>query len=134
MERRKYRRVPFEVTAAVKTGRLSINGMVQNLSMNGMFIATVESITGDSPLEISITLSGSTSTLIITLKGRAVRQTDTGIAVEFREMDLDSFIHLRNIVAQNSGDPDAVYEEYYQSLMCKHRPREQAAPPWRISG
>ena len=121
MERRKYRRVPFEVTAAVKTGRLSINGMVQNLSMNGMFIATVETITGDSPLEILINLSGSSSMLSIRLQGRAVRQTETGIAVEFHEMDLDSFIHLRNIVAQNCGDPDTVYDEYYQSITCKSR-------------
>lgn len=45
------------------------------------------------------------------------RLTDAGIAVEFKEMDLDSFTHLRNIIAQNTDDPDAAYEEYCRSIM-----------------
>lgn len=122
MERRKFRRVPFEVTAAVQTGLINISGMVDNLSMGGMFLATGETIPGDSSLEISIILSGSSSMLSIGLKGRLVRQNEEGIAVEFLEMDLDSFIHLRNIVVQNSDDPDAVYEEYCQSILFRKRP------------
>ena len=119
MERRKYRRVPFEVMAAVQTDLINFSGVVDNLSMRGMFLSTEKTIEGDSPLEISIILSGSSSTLSIRTKGRLVRRTETGIAVEFGEMDLDSFIHLRNIVAQNSSDPDAVYEEYYQSIFSR---------------
>ncbi len=122
MERRKYRRVPFEVSASVQTDLISINGMVDNLSMKGMFLATGETLAGGSLLDISIILPGSSSMLSIRLKGRVVRQTEAGIGVEFLEMDLDSFIHLRNIVAQNSDDPDAVYEEYYQSILSKYRP------------
>jgi hypothetical protein len=122
MERRKFRRVPFEVTAAVQTGLINISGMVHDLSMGGMFLATEKAISGDSPLEISITLSGSSSMLSITLKGRLVRQTEAGIAVEFQEMDLDSFIHLRNIVLQNSDNPDSVYEEYCQAILFRKRP------------
>jgi hypothetical protein len=122
MERRKYRRVPFEVTAAVQTDHISINGMVDNLSMNGMFLTTEKTVACESPLEIAIILSGSSSMLSIRLKGRVVRQTEAGMAVEFQEMDLDSFIHLRNIIAQNSDDPDAVYEEYYQTIIRKGSP------------
>ena len=121
MERRKFRRVPFEVTAAVQTGMVNISGVVHNLSMSGMFLATAKTVEGDNPLDISIMLSGASSMLSLRLKGRLVRQTEDGIAVEFQEMDLDSFIHLRNIVAQNSSDPDAVYEEYCQSILSKYR-------------
>jgi len=117
VEKRKYRRVRFEVTATVQTDRTSIGGMVDNLSMKGMFITTGETIPDDGPFKISITLSGSSSTLSITLKGRAVRHTDTGVAIEFQEMDLDSFMHLRNIIAQNCDDPDALCEEYCRSIM-----------------
>ena len=117
MERRKFRRVPFEVTAAVQTGLVNISGTVYNLSMSGMFLATTTTIERDSPLEISIILSGSSSSLSIKLKGKLVRQTEEGIAVEFLEMDLDSFIHLRNIVAQNSDDPDSVHQEYCHSIL-----------------
>ena len=117
MERRKNRRVPFQVIATVQTGQISIKGMVDNLSMKGMFLTTMETLSSGSPLEISIILSGSSSFLSIKLKGRAVRQTEAGIAIEFQEMDLDSFTHLRNIIAQNSDDPDAAYEEYCRSIM-----------------
>jgi ribosomal protein S1 len=117
MEKRKHRRVRFEVTAAVRSGQTRISGMVDNLSMKGMFLNTAETIDGDGPLEISITLSGSSSMLSIMLKGRVVRHTEAGIAVEFQEMDLDSFIHLRNIIAQNCDDPDALCDEFFRSIM-----------------
>ncbi|MFZ0928854.1 MAG: PilZ domain-containing protein [Syntrophobacteraceae bacterium] len=117
MERRKNRRVPFQVIATVQTGQISTNGMVDNLSMKGMFFTTRETLPGGNPLEISIILSGSTSLLSIKLKGRVVRQTEAGIAIEFQEMDLDSFTHLRNIIAQNTDDADAAYEEYCRSIM-----------------
>jgi len=117
MEKRKHRRVRFEVTATVRAGQTSISGMVDNLSMKGMFLTTGESLPHDGPLEVSITLSGSSSTLSIMLKGRAVRRSETGLAIEFQEMDLDSFVHLRNIIAQNCDDPDALCEEYYRAIM-----------------
>lgn len=117
MERRKNRRVPFQVIATAQTEQISIKGMVDNLSMKGMFLTTKEILSDGSPLEISIILSGSSSFLSIKLKGRVVRQTEAGIAIEFQEMDLDSFTHLRNIIAQNSDDADAAYEEYCRSIM-----------------
>jgi hypothetical protein len=86
MERRKNRRVPFQVEATVQIGQTSIKGMVDNLSMKGMFLAS-ETLSGGSSLEISIRLSGSSSSLSIELKGRAVRLTEAGIAIEFQEMD-----------------------------------------------
>jgi len=117
MERRKNRRVPFQVIATVHTDQISTKGMVDNLSMKGMFLTTMDTLSGDSPLEISIILSGSSSFLSIKLKGRVVRQTEAGIAIEFQEMDLDSFTHLRNIIAQNTDDADAAYAEYCRSIM-----------------
>jgi hypothetical protein len=119
MDKRKNRRVLFEVAATVLSGPIGISGLVDNLSMKGMFLNTEERLPGDFPLEVSVTLHCSSSVFSIKFKGRALRQTETGIAIEFQEMDLDSFIHLRNIVANNSDDPDSVYEEYYKSIASK---------------
>ena len=116
MERRKNRRVPFQVIATAQTDQISIKGMVDNLSMKGMFLAS-ETLSEGSPLEISIGLSGSSPSVSIELKGRVVRQTEAGLAIEFQEMDLDSFTHLRNIIAQNTDDADAAYAEYCRSIM-----------------
>jgi hypothetical protein len=119
MEKRKYRRVSFHAMATVMADHVSISGLVDNLSMKGMFLKTEARLPGDGILEISIVLSGESSLLSIKTKGCAVRQTDEGIAVEFKEMDLDSFVHLRNVVALNSDDADAFYEEYYHAIMPK---------------
>ena len=103
--------------AIVQTDQISISGMVDNLSMKGMFLTAGKTLSGESPLEIALNLSGSSSLLSIRLKGRVVRETEAGTAIEFLEMDLDSFTHLRNIIALNSDDPDAAYEEYCRSIM-----------------
>ena len=116
MEKRKHRRVPFKITATVETGQASIQGMVENLSMKGMFLATGETLPGQSPLDISIILSDS-SMISMSLKGRTVRQTEAGIAIEFQEMDLDSFTHLRNIITLNAGDADFFFEEYSRTFL-----------------
>jgi hypothetical protein len=116
MEKRKFRRVAFEATASVRCGQTIINGTVDNLSMKGMFVLTKETVQCDTPLEIDIVLSGASSTLSITAKGVALRQTDTGFAIKFLELDIDSFVHLKNVVEMNSDDADACSEEYYRSI------------------
>jgi hypothetical protein len=119
MEKRKHRRVSFKAMATVQAGHITLSGVVDNLSMKGMFLKTKESLPGDSLLEISIILSGTSTVLSIKTTGLALRQTDEGIAIEFQEMDIDSFVHLRNVVALNSEDADAFHEEYYQAIMPK---------------
>ena len=116
MERRKNRRVVFKVTATVKTEQSVIEGTVENLSMKGMFFVCSGDVASDRQVEITITLSGSSSRLSLKLKGKAVRQTNAGFGIEFQEMDLDSFIHLRCIIEENSGDPDGVFEDFYKSI------------------
>src|SRR5208337_1842546 len=70
MEKRKNRRVHFEVVATVLSGPISIDGTVDNLSMKGMFLNTRERLSGDSALKVSMTLPGSSSVLSMELKGR----------------------------------------------------------------
>lgn len=67
-------------------------------------------------VEVFLYLSGSTSQLTVEAKGKVLRSDDRGIAVQFDEIDLDSFIHLRNIVALNEGDMDRIMQEFYQHL------------------
>lgn len=116
MEKRRFRRVAFQAMASVQCGQKSFSGMVDNLSMKGMFVLTKEIVQCDIPLEISIVLSGTSSVLSIKAKGVALRQEDSGIAIKFLELDVDSFVHLRNVVAMNSDDADACCEEFYKAI------------------
>ncbi len=38
-----------------------------------------------------------------------------GVAIWFDEMGLDAFVHLRNIVSYNAGNPDGIMAEFKAS-------------------
>lgn len=116
MEKRKFTRIPFHVEAILERNGRTIRGTVNNLSMKGMFLDTVGRLDGEEPVDITIMLSGSSAELSVRLKGRVVRKTDQGIAIEFGEMDLDSFILLKNVVIYNSSNADGIMDEYYQAI------------------
>jgi hypothetical protein len=116
MEKRKHQRVPFQAEAVARGKDLTVSGKIDNLSMKGLFLNAAAADFGTDPLQVTILLSGSSSKLSIELRGRVVRIVDTGMAIEFMDMDLDSFILLKNVVLYNSEDADAILDEYHQSL------------------
>jgi len=111
-EKRSFTRVPFQSEAIVKSSDKTILCDLQNLSLNGLFLKTSEKIPVREPVELEILLSGSSSELSICLQGIVVRETEEGVAVQFQKMDLDSFIHLRNVVAYNCEDQTGIMEEF----------------------
>jgi hypothetical protein len=116
MEKRELTRVAFDIEAIIKYQEHTFSGKVDNLSLKGMFIRTKEKIKLNDTIEIIIHLAGQTSDLEINLNGTVVRIIDEGVGVQFQKVDLDSFIHLRNIVAYNSGDEDKVMDEFFSFI------------------
>jgi len=116
MEKRVFSRILFQAEAVVEYGGETIKGQVENLSLNGMFLKTHEKISQDEAVEIKIFLSGASSDLSINLRGAVVRLDSDGVAIQFKEMDLDSFVHLKNILTYNRGDESEVMEEFYRFL------------------
>jgi len=111
MEARNKSRIVFHVNAAIEYDGRTINGDVENLSTNGMYINTTEKIPVDTEVEVSIYLSGTTSELSLKINGIIVRIDAKGAAVEFKEIEFDSFIHLRNIIEFNkTGDSEVMRE------------------------
>jgi len=108
MEERNKSRVMFHVNASLEYDGHTVNGDVENLSTNGMFMNTIENIPLNTAVDVSIYLSGSTSELSLKINGIVVRKETRGVAVTFREIEFDSFIHLRNIIEFNTaGNPQA---------------------------
>lgn len=112
MDKRKNARVEFLSTANLLHGGLRVSGSIRDLSMKGLFVVTAATLPVNAPVDVEITLSGSTTELSILIKGTVVRCEKEGIAVTFSEMELDSFIHLRNIVFY----ADEELQEYYEFL------------------
>ena len=44
------------------------------------------------------------------------RKDQGGLALEFFDLPIDSYLFLRNVVVYNSGDADAVDQEYRRHL------------------
>jgi hypothetical protein len=114
MENRYNARVPFHVHAVVKIKDQIIDGEVENLSTGGLLFKTTVDMPLNEPVAVKILLYGTSSHLALDITGKVVRKSGDGTAIQFTELDLDSFIHLRNIVSRNAEDEKIIQE--YQDL------------------
>jgi hypothetical protein len=112
MEKRNTIRVPFHVRSVIKHADKIIEGEVVNLSTGGMLFSTKDAIAAGETVQISIFLYGSSSHLTLNITGTVVRQTKESIAIKFTELDLDSFIHLKNIVSHNATDDEKAAKDF----------------------
>lgn len=116
MGTRKFSRVKFEVNASIRTAERQFQGSVENLSMKGMFLNTGERLEIGEPVEISILLTGTEPELSISFSGKVCRASEEGLGFTFEKIDLDSYTHLKNIIAYNMFDSEKVMEEIYHSI------------------
>jgi len=116
MSTRKFSRVRFNVGATVRTADRQFQGAVENLSMTGMFLVTGEQLAEGDSADISMALTGTLPEIAIHFTGIVTRMTAEGIGFTFDKMDLDSYMHLKNIIAYNSDDAEKVMEEIGHSI------------------
>ncbi len=113
-EKREFVRVPFTTEAEIRTGNQlfrSSSGM--NISLNGLRIATNEPLPGEgSPCSAKIILKAFDHHIAIEAKGRIARTGQGYLAVEFTEIDPDSYLHLRHLIINNAEDPVHAEEEF----------------------
>ena len=50
------------------------------------------------------------------LKAKIVRHTEEGMAIQFEEMEVETYQHLKNIILYNSDNPDDFLQQ------CNERP------------
>lgn len=116
MSTRKFSRVQFNVGATIRIADRQFQGAVENLSMTGMFLVTNEPLTEGEPVDITIVLTGTQPEIAVNFNGVVARITDDGIAFNFEKMDIDSYMHLKNIIAYNIDDAEKVMEEIGHSI------------------
>ena len=116
MSTRKFSRVNFRVDAVIKTADRQFHGEVENLSMSGLFMETTERLAIGDEVEITIILTGTDPVLHIEFCGDVCRVIDEGLGFAFKKIDLDSYTHLKNIIAYNIDDSEKVMEEIYHSI------------------
>ena len=123
MEKRRFTRVTFRPMAYVRWRDRNLKGTVENLSLKGLLVRTGEPLPVGSIAEITIYLEGTCTRLdkSLHLRGEVRRCENGAISVEFREMDVDTFGYLRDVIAYNAGDGDRVTEEFCTAFSCRRR-------------
>lgn len=114
MEKRNYQRVNFCIEAHLKYRNLNYKGVVRNLSLKGALIETFEclDIEINTKIKVSLLITDSSSEYEINFEGIVVRNLEHLIGFKIDDIELDSFINLRNVVAYNCGDYDKIMEEF----------------------
>ena len=82
-----------------------------DLSLNSLYVESETIWEVGIHMGIRLQLAGTSSDLTLHMQGRVVRAEKEGMAIEFSEIEMDSFFHLRNIVALNSGDAEKIDRE-----------------------
>ena len=116
MSTRKFSRVQFNVAATIKSAGRQFQGAVENLSMAGMFLVTSERLADGEPVDITIVLTGTHPEIAVNFTGVVTRLAENGVGFTFEKMDLDSYMHLKNIIAYNIDDAEKVMEEIGHSI------------------
>ena len=120
--KRKLSRVDFKIDAVVKADGVEFSSKVTNISLNGAFLETERRLDLGLVVDLSIVLSSLNTDMKVQLKGDVVRLENEGVAVQFKDIELDSFVLLRNIVIYNTGDSSLVdreFEEFIQERNSK---------------
>ena len=87
-EKRRFARLALHSDVNIKRDKTVIMGVVENLSLKGVFVKTNEKIPLDDSVEVTI-YTYSTPDHLCDLRARVVRVTDTGIGLEFEKTILD---------------------------------------------
>lgn len=103
-EHREFTRVPIRVWVEIRTEDCTIKTHeTHDLSMTGISLKQQGTpLTVDTHCEVSVFLEGVEPPIHVDMKGRVGRSTDKELAVEFKEVDLESYEHLKNLVRYNS--------------------------------
>ncbi|MBN1840686.1 MAG: PilZ domain-containing protein [Deltaproteobacteria bacterium] len=120
MEKRAVTRIPLKTKALVRHGGTTITGTIQNLSLTGIFLKSSEIVKTNGVVKVEILFTGPSSQLSIILDGIVTRHDHKAMAIEFRNMDIDSFFHLRNLISYSTDDMDKVKAQFQEFVANKN--------------
>lgn len=116
--KRDFSRVAIEYKATMSISGVIINGQVMNLSMKGAFFISNSHIPKDAIVQLTVAIQEDPA-ISISGKGKVVRLAENGVGVEITELDIDSYMELKNILTYNSQDSSLVEQEIIKSIAKK---------------
>ena len=116
MEKRNFDRIPFQTKAIVRSKDATVIGIVENLSLDGIFLKTPEKLTLNRIVKIEVLITGTSSQLSILLDGKIMRHENVGMAIQFKNVDMDAFFHLKNLISHNLNQVGKLNEDFQKFI------------------
>lgn len=128
--RRRRSRVPVRLTVTIRWEGEEITVKTRNLSLKGLACEPDGRFRENGYCEVILSRAPDIHAVI---RGQVVRLTDSEAAIDFLEMDPESFNHLRKIVEYHAPVPEALMEEILRPAFPLSRPRVLVFPRRRRS-
>ena len=119
MEKRSFARIPFKTKAIVRHKDSTVIGIVENLSLAGIFLKTPEKLALNRVVKIELLFTGTSSEISILLDGKISRHENIGMGIEFKNMDIDAFYHLRNLISYSTDQMEKLKKEFEKFVKTK---------------
>ena len=121
MEKRNFDRIPFQTKAIVRSKDTTVIGIVENLSLDGIFLKTPEKLNLNRIVKIELLSTGTSSQLSILLDGKIMRHENIGMAIQFKNVDMDAFLHLKNLISYNTSQIEKLNNEFEKFVKKKSK-------------
>jgi len=92
---------------------------VENLSLDGIFLKTPEKLNLNRIVKIELLFTGTSSQLSILLDGKIMRHETIGMAIQFKNVDMDAFFHLKNLISYNTNQVGKLEDEFQRFVKTK---------------
>jgi len=119
MEKRNFARIPFPTKAIVRAKDATVIGIVENLSLDGIFLKTPERLGLNRIVKIELLFTGTSSQLSILLDGKIMRHENLGMAIQFKDVDMDAFLHLKNIISCSTNQMEKIKDDFQKFMKKK---------------
>jgi PilZ domain len=117
MDKRNFTRVEFSECASVKHDGQVFFSDIKNVSLQGMFVQTNQDVPLHATVEITVYRPPDSS---FRVQANVVRCEKTGLGLTIKDMDVNSFVHLRELVTTRCNDQDLIMRETYKMAGCIH--------------
>lgn len=81
-----------------ETESIAATADFRNISLQGIYLVPEKKLPANTSCTLEITLIGETSKLTTTIPGRIGQNDDQGMRVDFLDMKVDSYVHIKNLL------------------------------------
>jgi hypothetical protein len=115
MNNRNFTRVNCSVSASIRYGIEVVLCNTDNVSLHGMYLKTDHDIPLDAPVNVTVY---HTNQISLKANAKVVRKESNGVGLQIDNLNVNSFVQLRNLVTERCSDKGAVMQETFKMLKC----------------